>query len=171
MTKSPSLCAVVGGEILGGTGIANGTSTVLKIKTPAAVGYQPGKKRMIFTGLGAPAGPPSLNRPPAAWVHAPMTGNQNPGAVPWRILRKPAATALPQAPVAAAAVKNSVSVAAIETYFRTIGAVAVRALEPIQLPDPAAGPIQPVHQLPLVFRPGVFLKERPCGANPWRPMT
>jgi len=71
-----------GGEILGGTGIANGTSTVLMIKTPAAVGYPPAKKRMTSTGLGAPAAPPSLNRPPVAWVHAPMTGNRNPGAVP-----------------------------------------------------------------------------------------
>ena len=153
---------------MGGTGIANGTSTVLKIKTPAAVGYQPGKKRMIFTGLGAPAGPPSLNRPPAAWVHARMTGIQNPGVVPWRIPRTPAAIALPQAPVAAAAAaaKNSVSAAEIVKYYRTTGAVAVQRLAMIQLPDPAVVPIHPVHQLPLVFRQMEFLRDAPAWQTP-----
>ena len=156
---------------MGGTGIANGTSTVSRIKTPVDVGYLPGRKRMTFTGLGAPAGPPSLNRPPAAWVHARMTGIQNPSGVPWRIPRTPAATALSQAPVAASAAKNSVSAAEIVTDYRTPDAVAVQRLAPIQLPDPAAGPIQPVHQLPLVFRQVAFLRGRPCVANPWLPMT
>jgi hypothetical protein len=158
---------------LGGTGIENGTSTVSRIKTPVDVGYPPGKKRMTFTGLGAPAGPPSLNRPPAAWVHARMTGIQNPGGVPWRIPRTPAATALSQAPVAAAAAaaKNSVSAAEIVTDYRTTGAVAVQRLAPIQLPDPAADPIQPIHQLLLVFRQLAFLRGPPYVANPWRPMT
>jgi len=171
MTKSPSLCAVVVGASLGGTGIANGMSTVLRIKTPADVGYPPAKKRMIFTGLGALVGPPSLNRPPAAWVHARMTGIQNPGVVPYRIPRTPAVIALPQAPVAAAAAKNSVSAAEIVKYYRTTGAVAVQLLAMIQLPDPAAVPIQPVHQLPLVFRQMEFLRGRPCVANPWRAKT
>ena len=100
-----------------------------------------------------------------------MTGIQNPGAVPWRIPRTPAATALPQVLVAAAAAKNSVSAAEIVTDYRTTGAVAVQRLAPIQLPDPAADPIQPIHQLLLVFRQLAFLRGPPYVANPWRPMT
>jgi len=71
----------------------------------------------------------------------------------------------------APAAKNSVSAAEIVTDYRTTGAVAVQRLAPIQLLDPAAGPIQPVHQLPLVFRQVAFLRGRPCVANPWRPTT
>jgi hypothetical protein len=141
------------------------------IKTSPDAVYPPGKKRMTFTGLAAPAGPPFLNRPPAAWVDVLKTGIQNPGLLRWLIPGKPAATALPRAPVAAAAAKNSVSVAEIVMDYRTTGAVADPPLPPIQLPDPAAGPIQPVHQLPLVFRQVAFPRGHHCVANPWRPTT